>query len=593
MRHLIEHAQDWLGRGWLPFAVALLALLLVTPSFGVGPMCDDYVQLARLDPRAHVPGFAHAPFNLFSFASGQAAQRAEVMEMGSFAWWTAPDFRLSFWRPLSSLTHLLDYTLRPRSGALAHAQSMLWFAALLAVLGALYRRFHVPWVAHLALLLYAVDDARGLVVSWPANRNALVAATFAFAALLAHDRSRREGWRPGLWLAPALFAAALLGGESALAVTPYLFAHALFVDQGALARRLAGLWPYAALCAVWLAVYKALGHGTSGGGVYANPTDEPVRYLSAVVERLPVLLAAQLGGLPSDLWVFLPCASRIVIYGLALATFAAFAFVLARVWRKDPLCRFWTVGAVLSLLPMCAAFPMDRLLVFTGVGAMAAIAMLLADAVQRDAPSDDWRWARLTRGIVLALLVLVHLVVAPVLLPVRVLVLGLASDALDRVDASIPRDSDVAGKTLVIVNAPVDGAVAYVPIQRAVLGVPRPRALRLLSTGVAEVQVSRLDATTLRVRPAGGFLKSEGERMMRGLSPAFHAGDVVQLSGVRVLVSEASADGRPAQADFCFAVRLDDPSLVWMQWRGRALEAYSPPAVGESHVLPALDGAAE
>ena len=42
-----------------------------------------------------------------------------------------------------------------------------------------------------------------------------------------------------LALAPALFAAALFGGEAALAVTGYLFAHALFLDSGPLARRLA------------------------------------------------------------------------------------------------------------------------------------------------------------------------------------------------------------------------------------------------------------------------------------------------------------------------------------------------------------------
>jgi hypothetical protein len=83
-----------------------------------------------------------------------------------FGWWMAPDFRISFWRPLSSLTHVLDHLLWPRSSVLAHAHSMLWFAALLAVLGTLYRRFHTPWIAHLPLLLYAVDDARGWVLGW-------------------------------------------------------------------------------------------------------------------------------------------------------------------------------------------------------------------------------------------------------------------------------------------------------------------------------------------------------------------------------------------------------------------------------------------
>ena len=275
MRRLVGRAPLILGRGWVPPATILLALLLVSPSLGVGPMADDYMHMARVDPRLHVPGFAYAPLDLFTFASGDPKQRAVLLEEGVFGWWMAPDFRMSFWRPLSSLTHVLDHELWAHSSVLAHAHSLLWFAALLAVLAHLYRPFHPPWIANLALVLYALDDARGWVLGWTANRNALVAATLAFAALLAHDRARRDGWRPGLWLAPALFGAALLGGEAALGVTGYFFAHALFVDEGPLARRLAWLWPYVALSVGWLVAYTALGYGTSGGGMYLNPLNEP------------------------------------------------------------------------------------------------------------------------------------------------------------------------------------------------------------------------------------------------------------------------------------------------------------------------------
>ena len=293
MRRRVGRAPSLLGRGWMPAATILLALLLASPSLGVGPMGDDYMHLARVDERLHVPGFAYAPFDLFTFVSGDPAQRALLLEEGVFGWWMAPDFRMSFWRPLSSLTHVLDHGLWPRSSVLAHVHSMLWFAALLAVVAVLNRGFHVPWIAHMALVPYAVDDARGWVLGWTANRNALVAATLAFAALVAHDRARRDGWRPGTWLAPALLGAALLGGEAAHALTGYPFAYALFIDSGPLARRLLRLWSYAAPAGAWLLAYPALGYGTTGGGMYLNPLDEPALYLRALGERLPVLLAAQ------------------------------------------------------------------------------------------------------------------------------------------------------------------------------------------------------------------------------------------------------------------------------------------------------------
>jgi hypothetical protein len=588
VRRLITRAPVLLGRPWLPPAAILLALVLVSPCLGVGPVGDDYMHMARVDPRLHAPGFAYAPFDLFTFVSGDPAQRSVLMEEGVFGWWMAPDFRMSFWRPLSSLTHVLDHILWPRSFVLAHAQSMLWFAALLVVLAVLYRRFHVPWIAHLALLLYAVDDARGWVLGWVANRNALVAATLAFAALAVHDRARRDGWRPGPWLAPALFAVALLGGEAALGVTGYLLAHALFIDSGPLARRLARLWPYAALSVAWLAAYRALGYGTSGGGMYLNPLDEPTAYLGALAERLPVLAAAQVGLGLADAWLALPTSVRVVAYALALLALAVFAAVLAPLWRRLPACRFWALGSSLSLLPVCATYPMDRLLVFAGVGAMATVSLILAERLEGGLALLP-RPRRLLAAGVVVVLVLVHVVLAPLLLPLRVLTLGYLARIGDRLEASIPRDESMRGRSLVILSSSAEMTTFPPWMQRQVSGVPRPAHMRVLASCFSKLEVSRQDATTLRVRPEKGFLDNEWLRMVRGLSRPFHRGDEVVLSDMRVRVREVTADGRPAEADFVFGVPLEDRSLLWTRLRaGGLLAPWAPPAVGESQVLPSV-----
>jgi hypothetical protein len=70
----------FLGRRWLPAATIALALMLVSPALGVGPMGDDYMQMAQVDPRLHVPGFAYAPLDLFTFVSGDPAQHAVLLE---------------------------------------------------------------------------------------------------------------------------------------------------------------------------------------------------------------------------------------------------------------------------------------------------------------------------------------------------------------------------------------------------------------------------------------------------------------------------------------------------------------------------------
>jgi hypothetical protein len=113
--------------------------------------------------------------------------------------------------------------------------------------------------------------------------------------------------------------------------------------------------------------------------------------------------------------------------------------------------------------------------------------------------------------------------------------------------------------------------------------------MRVLASCFSRLSVSRPDATTLRVRPEKGFLDNEWLRMVRGASRPFRAGDEVALPDLHVRVREVTTDGRPAEADFTFGVPLEDGSLLWTRLQaGGALVAWSPPAVGQTQVLPAV-----
>jgi hypothetical protein len=277
-----------------------------------------------------------------------------------------------------------------------------------------------------------------------------------------------------------------------------------------------------------------------------------------------------------------------VAYLGALGAIALFGVVVAPVWRRLPACRFWTLGAVLSLLPVCATYPMDRLLVFAGVGGMAAVALVLADWLEGGLAFLA-RPRRLLAGAVVFALVLVHVVLAPLLLPARVLLFGLLGRMGDRLEASIPADESVRERSLVILSSSAEMTTFPPWMQRQVSGAPRPAHMRVLASCFSNLSVSRPDAATLRVRPERGFLDNEWLRMVRGASRPFHPGDEVALSDVRVRVRDVTADGRPAEADFTFRVPLEDGSLLWTRLQaGGTLVPWSPPAVGESQVLPAV-----
>ena len=50
------------------------------------------------------------PLDLFRFVDGSADNWRHGVEMGTAPWYTEPSVRLAFARPISSLTHWLDYT---------------------------------------------------------------------------------------------------------------------------------------------------------------------------------------------------------------------------------------------------------------------------------------------------------------------------------------------------------------------------------------------------------------------------------------------------------------------------------------------------
>src|SRR5262249_10530241 len=128
-----------------------------------------------------------------------------------------------------------------------------------------------------------------------ANRNALVALVLAVPALLIHDRARRDGWAPGRWLAPLVFAVSLGAGESSIAIVAYLVAHALWLDRGSVRDRMIALAPYLAIVIAWRALYAKLGYGVGGSGIYIDPGADPAAFLTAAGTRIPLLLTGQLG----------------------------------------------------------------------------------------------------------------------------------------------------------------------------------------------------------------------------------------------------------------------------------------------------------
>jgi len=218
------------SRHWF-WVLPLIGVGLLAPGLGSGWIADDHFHGAALTADPDLPLQHRSPARLFVFVDGDPAEVWRLIDAGILPWWSDPELRLSFYRPLAGLTHALDYRLWPDSPFWAHLHSVFWYVCLIVPLLALYRRIlPTAAVAGLAALLYAIDDNLTFPVLWIANRNAVISVFFGVVTLLVYDRWRRGGWKPGAVLAPLTLLGAVLANEGGVALGGYLVAYALFLD---------------------------------------------------------------------------------------------------------------------------------------------------------------------------------------------------------------------------------------------------------------------------------------------------------------------------------------------------------------------------
>ncbi len=547
------------------FLVPLAGALLTLPSLVNGLAFEDAALRWRARGSMGEPFWTR--FDLFSFWPGDPARRAHLTDAGFFPWFASPDLRIEFFRPLSAALHVVDFTLLDRWPWLMHLESIALYALLIALAAAIYRRLLPLPLAMLAALLYALDPGHGIPVGWLSNRNAVVATTLGLAALLAHDRRRRDGWRTGAWLGPMAFAMALLGGESGLGALAFLVAHALMLDRAPKTERALALLPYGIIAVAWQLVYRRLGYGTQGTGFYLDPMSNPAAYLSALPGRVLALLLGQLALPPASLYNILPFVGKLALVVVAILFLGYLARALGPLLRTSAPTRFFALGMVLSLAPVVATFPDNRLLLFAGFGAFGIVAPVIGD-LRALAPPDSPRALR-------RLWIALHLVLAPLLLPIT----SLAMPLLARTFAPPAADAKVPGQTVVLLNPPmaVYGMLPWMyPSDPAR---PVPRQVQVLTGAVGRVDIMREDARTLVVDWAPDAAIDPVAPVFRDEAHPLHEGERFTVPGLRAEVLHLDAHAAPRSVRYSFDRDLDDPSFRWIAWAGAFTEVM-PPAIG-------------
>lgn len=568
---------------WLSLAAALL---LSVPMLGAGFVTDDYVYLGVLSGRPPPGPLPNTPYDLFRYVDGNPETLRQLVTRGVYPWWTLPELRLAFWRPLSSALIVVDHHLFGMRAAGYQLHSVLWYLAAVAVAGLLYRRLLPGLAAGVAVLLFAIDDAHAVPVGWISNRNALVSAVPAMLGLWLHLEWRERGRAWALPLSVLGLALGLAGGEGALGFFGYVLCYELLGRQGPLRQRLGALVPVALLGLAYVVAYKALGYGAFGSDFYIDPARQPGTWLASALTRVPALLSGLLLSLPSDLalagtghLLALGAAGLLGVVGVGLLLRSAWPSLGEDARRH---LRWLMAGAFLALLPVASTLPSNRLLLTPSLGGAAVVAVALTPL---------WRWReRAWRPLALgaAVLVVLHGVAAPYFWWETAAGFRAVSARSERIHGILAQELDstrLAGQRVAVLAAPDPMVGMYTAARWWMGGGVLPRAWWTLSFSPEVHRATRTGPATLELElERGRFLTTRGERLYRHAGAPVAPGTEVDLEGARVKVLDMDGEG-PRRLGVTFDAPLEDPSLVLLYWKEGALRRLEPPPVGGQVLL--------
>lgn len=567
----------------LAVVLALLSALAMLPTLGNGLLYDDYYQKRLLEREIGQSFGKPTKLDLFNFADNATQAVSVRIESGELPWWTHPDLRWHASRPLASATHWLDYSLGNGRPWLMHAHSIGWYAlTVFCATRLLQRMAHPRWAGGASAVMFAMSWIHCVPVSWVANRNAIMTACFGILTLDWHVRwhvANVSALKSISWGTLSLVLG-LLSGEAAVSVVGWIAAYTLILDRSPLRRRALSILPYLVVLVIWLGMYRHGAYGTSNSGYYTDPAGDPLHFATLFLQRMVISLCSVLGWLMADISTFAePQMQRYLLVYLT-TVLAITLFELIRLAKCDRLLLFWSLCTVLALAPLCGAMPMDRTMMLASFASKALIGRFFVLFLQDTQSTRSWKGRSWASWPVLACFLFWHVVITAVLLPIRNESIRRFTEFFTQsaVSASLP---EISGKRVVLLNPPDPFYAWYFNDIRQAHGLAVASQVHLLAIGVTSLELTRSDAKTLLVRPESDLLAHPFACLFRDPRCALPTSPI-RTQGLDVHVLSTQPNGAPAVIEYQFDVPLDDPTLIWLEWRDGRNLPFQIPAIGQT-----------
>jgi hypothetical protein len=456
-----------------------------------------------------------------------------------------------------------------------HLHNVIWYGILLFSVLSLYRQI-MPgnWLPWLALFLYGVDFSHYVPIDWVANRNALISVSFCCWTLMLHHRWSQHDSVNSAAAAFLCYFLGLFSGENGVAILVFLSAYFFCLDSRSLYQCCVRYAPYIAITLVWLMCYKMGDYGSANSGIYLDPFTRPLEYISQASLHLPLLLFMQWIGYSTLIGPVGPLDVGIELLIPGLAALIVILWLLMPLLKVDKAARFFLLGSVVTLLPVCAGAFSERLLLFSGIGSFALMSQLLhawSSKLTSLLPRGN---LAILAAPLCAFIWLIHGIIHPLLY------LGAALNVYAQKDNTMAKQarqmdygSGLVPKTAIIINAPNALHYSRIYFERLRLDLETPRQNILLSTiRTAELSVQVAGNRSLRLIAESGIIEQNHEEaasyIFRDLdTKPFNIGQQLHAATMNVTVESLTDDGIPKSVLFEFAQDFDVNSVVFLEWK--------------------------
>lgn len=559
---------------WLALAgVLVVGALVLSPAVRSQFLLDDYLHASMIDGSFPVH---RGPLNLYDFVAD--GERETLVERGMLPWWSHPELRIRFLRPLSSLLRWAEQMAVGRGALVPHLHSLVWWLAAVLAARRLFRRVLSPRATLLATAAFALSPCHALPIAWLANREALVSVTFGALALTSTlDWHDGKGARHAL-AAFAFYALCLAGGEYALCLGGYALALEVLAPRRALVRRLAGLALFAVPAVAYLAVRATLGYGTHGSSFYNDPLHEPLAFLATAPRRFGALVMQSWLTVDSD-----DTLSPWTIGGFAVGIVAIAALPVRHVLgalSPDARRRAQALlaGSTLSLLPVLSVDPSPRVLGAAMLGLCPVFALVMDHAWFPESLPARRGVTELT-GLAALGIGFAQLVHAPI----TTWMIGehyrrTSVDFVDAVaDVRTRLHAAHADELVVLRGGP---SSFFLPFALAATG-DMPARWRVLSTTGHALGLREGPMTLDLVVPRDhSMLSWFSWDLFRNTATTFHEGQSLETPGLTATILELGKEG-PRRVRFTLDRNLDDPASLWIAESAKgAFPSVTPPGLG-------------